>query len=206
MTYVGGDLYEGERVLWTGSPSRYPIFNRGDIFLVPFSIVWCGFAIFWETTAARTGAPPFFLLFGGFFVLAGLYLVVGRLIARYLFLLGSDYLVTDRRVTVSTIVLGRRRVRSVYLKDLPPPMISAERGPVGTIKFGDSTFVSEIIAARREGFLGRRTVAPWPTLVQVHSAREVRDIIAAIQAGRVPPRTWRDDLADEDDYAEDHED
>jgi hypothetical protein len=113
-----GDLYPGERVLWTGAPVKFPVLSRGDALLVPFSIVWCGFAIFWETLAAVSGAPPFFLVWGGTFVLLGLYFVFGRLIVRYLTLRGTRYVITDRRVIVCSTALGRRREQSSYLRSL----------------------------------------------------------------------------------------
>ena len=45
--------------------------------MIPFSLLWGGFAVFWEVTAYSNSAPPFFLLFGGAFVLVGFYFVVG---------------------------------------------------------------------------------------------------------------------------------
>ena len=80
--------------MWTGRPSAGLLFTSRDIFLVPFSLVWCGFAIFWESSAAwidgrdsvpvgqgpLSNTPTFFLLFGGAFVLVGLYFVFGRFI------------------------------------------------------------------------------------------------------------------------------
>jgi hypothetical protein len=176
-----GDLYPNERLLWTGLPQRYPIFNSSDVFLVPFSLLWGGFAIFWETSAVLSDEPPFMLLFGGFFVVAGLYFMVGRLIVRHLFLRSSRYQITNRRVIISSNVLGRRRVQSVYLKDLPPPVIANRNGPVGTIKFGNSTLLDDVKAAQANGLAILRD-AGSPTLVEVDGARQVRDIIASAQA------------------------
>ena len=42
-----GRLLAGERVMWSGRPARGVMFTARDIFLVPFSVVWVGFAIFW---------------------------------------------------------------------------------------------------------------------------------------------------------------
>ena len=63
----------GERLLWAERPKQGLMLRKNDFLLVPFSILWCSFAVFWEFTAATSGAPPYFLLFGGVFVVVGLY-------------------------------------------------------------------------------------------------------------------------------------
>ncbi len=184
MTDDVGDLYPGERVLWTGGPARFPVFNRADILFVPFSLLWGGFAIFWEIRAASFGGPPFFLLVGGVFVLLGLYLIAGRLVVRALALRATHYVITDRRVIVRSAVFGRRRERSAYLKNLPPPVLSSRAGPVGTIKFGESTFLGDLMAEQGHSFSMGRGIAgpPPPVLTEIEGAREVRDLIATAQA------------------------
>jgi hypothetical protein len=75
-------LREGERLLWTGQPDPKVRFTGADAFLVPFSILWGGFAIFWEFMAATTAKQPFFVLWGVPFVLVGLYFIFGRFIYK----------------------------------------------------------------------------------------------------------------------------
>lgn len=57
-------LDSGENLLWTGQPKTGIVFRNADIFLIPFSLLWCGFAIFWFITALTSGAPFFFAMFG----------------------------------------------------------------------------------------------------------------------------------------------
>jgi uncharacterized protein (DUF58 family) len=69
-----GRLLNGERVVWKGRPAGGLLLTARDTFLIPFSLLWCGFAVFWEFSAvSQRNGPGFFLLFGLFFVLVGLY-------------------------------------------------------------------------------------------------------------------------------------
>src|SRR5437899_10880259 len=40
-----GELLSGERILWVGQPDPSILLSRADIFLVPFSVMWGGFAL-----------------------------------------------------------------------------------------------------------------------------------------------------------------
>jgi len=75
----------GERLLWMGKPAAPGWFQRQDLVLVPFSLLWGGFAIFWEAVALSSRSARdsvIFPLWGVPFVLVGLYLIFGRLYVR----------------------------------------------------------------------------------------------------------------------------
>ena len=72
-----------EKLLWLGRPKQGLMFSKKDLLQVPFSLMWGGFAIFWESMAVRqVNAPFFFKLWGIPFVLIGLYLIIGRFCPR----------------------------------------------------------------------------------------------------------------------------
>ncbi|PYY32965.1 hypothetical protein DEI89_11300 [Curtobacterium sp. MCBD17_030] len=95
------ELRPGERLLWVGQSDPARLFTGRDGFLVPFSILWGGFAIFWEVGVLTTGAPWFFALFGSVFVLIGLHLIVGRFFVKRHRKRTEAFAVTDRRAFIT---------------------------------------------------------------------------------------------------------
>lgn len=43
------DLGVGERPLWDGRPVRHRLFWPSDVFLIPLSVAFCAFALFWTS-------------------------------------------------------------------------------------------------------------------------------------------------------------
>ena len=73
-------LAPGESLLWCGRPRQGVMFRKADALMIPFSVMWAGFAVFWVIGAKSSGAPAPFWSFGLIFVAIGLYLVVGRFV------------------------------------------------------------------------------------------------------------------------------
>ncbi|GAA4020853.1 hypothetical protein GCM10022247_51200 [Allokutzneria multivorans] len=173
---IASELLPDERQLWSGKPVRYPVFTASDIVMVPFSLLWCGFAIFWLSSAVRAGAPPMFPVVGSVFVAVGVYFVAGRLVVRWSTLRSTVYVVTDRRVIVISAPLGFTRTRSAYLRDLAPPAMSTREDGSGTITFGDRSPWDDLM--RLNG--GR--ITPRPIAIEaIDEARHVRAIISKAQ-------------------------
>jgi hypothetical protein len=132
---VSRRLESGESLLWTGAPRRGLLLRPADAFLIPFSLVWCGFAIFWEASALEINGPPFFAVFGLPFVLVGLYLVVGRFFADARRRARTCYGLTDRRVIIVSGLLSRT-TNSLLLENLPEVSVNERADGSGTVTFG----------------------------------------------------------------------
>jgi hypothetical protein len=91
-------MQSDENILWTGHPDRSRIFSSNDLVIVPFSLVWGGFAIFWM--AGASSVDPVFALFGVPFVLIGQYFIWGRFLYKRWDRARTLYGLTDQRVVV----------------------------------------------------------------------------------------------------------
>ncbi len=125
------ELASGERLLWSGRPRQGLRLRAGDALMIPFSLLWGGFAIFWETMALRTG-PLFFALFGIPFVMIGLYMIVGRFFADSYQRGRTYYGLTDQRA----LILTAKGVKSLSLRALADVSLRERGDRSGTISFG----------------------------------------------------------------------
>jgi Bacterial PH domain len=168
-------LDRGEKQLWAGAPRLGVVFRSTDVFMIPFTLLWGGFAVFWEATVARTKAPGFFLLFGGVFVLVGMYITVGRFIADAIRRGRTVYAVTSERVIIVT-GLFTPETKSLSLATLTDVTLTERSDGSGTITFGPTPYLA-----------GMYVGTPWPGVPRVPSlemipqARGVYDIIRTAQ-------------------------
>ena len=130
-------LDEGERVLWEGRPDgRLFLLRRVDAFLIPFSVLWGGFAFIWTIGAAFAGAPFFFVLWGDLFCLGGAYLIIGRFAHDARIRHHTRYAITNRRALIVRGAVGRA------LKEMPlAPGLEMElrEGTPGWIRLGPAS-------------------------------------------------------------------
>ncbi|MGH7703675.1 MAG: PH domain-containing protein [Gemmatimonadales bacterium] len=174
---VRSELSPGEKLLWAGQPQGGIRFRATDAFLIPFSFLCGGFAIFWEISVIRIGAPLLFRLWGVPFVLAGLYLISGRFFVDA-YRRGRTYyaLTSDRVMIVSGIT--KRIVRSLPLGSLGEVTLSERDDRSGNIVFGPGMGPTGLIGA---GAL--RAVGPQagPGFEMVEQARQVYEQLRAAQ-------------------------
>ena len=132
---IRSELSPGEHVLWSGQPRQGLVFRGSDVFAIPFSMLWAGFAVFWLVTAAQSGAPLPFVLFGVPFVMIGAYIVIGRFLVESQQREKTFYAVTQQRVIIASGLFAKS-VKSLNLKTLSDLSISERPDGSGTITFG----------------------------------------------------------------------
>lgn len=133
-------LTSGERILWKGRPGKGHYLSKHDALLIPFSLTWGGFAIFWEYQAITLGAPLFMALFGIPFVLIGLYIIFGRFIHMAYLRKRTFYVITNEKV----IRKCGNKVDMLNLVTTPPIQVKMHENGYGTIVFEESTFYNKM--------------------------------------------------------------
>jgi len=129
-------LRSGEHIRWIGRPVQGFRTSGRDVFLIPFSLLWGGFALFWEFSVASTPAPGFFKLWGVPFVLVGLYLIIGRFIVDAWVRSRMTYAVTDERAIVLRTVSSEKLLTASLDQQV---RLQREQSGRGTIEFGPET-------------------------------------------------------------------
>jgi hypothetical protein len=134
-----GRLLPGERIQWTGAPPAGLLLTGRDAFMIPFSLMWGGFAIFWEwgvVTGMGKGhpAPDFFMLWGVPFVLIGLYMIAGRFFVDAWIRGATTYALTSQRVLIMRTA-PTFKFTALSLDRLPELSLSERQDGRGTIRF-----------------------------------------------------------------------
>jgi hypothetical protein len=181
---VRRELLKGETVLWAGRPNKGVIFHREDAFLIPFSVMWGGFAIFWEGgvlgrfgTSDTHSVPGFFVLWGIPFVVIGQYFIWGRFLTVAWKKGKTFYAVTDRRVLVVQDA-WKYRAASSYLDALPTLTLETGAGNIGTLRFNP-----------QQSFMRNNSWSAWdgmriedvPVFLDIADVREVYQLIGELR-------------------------
>jgi hypothetical protein len=178
---IGRNLESGESLLWSGVPRQGVLLRVADAFMIPFSLLWGGFAIFWEATAIAGGAPFFFALFGVPFVLIGLYMIGGRFLVDAKLRASTYYGLTDRRVIIIS-GLFTTTTNSLPLGTLHDLSVQERKDRTGTVMFG-----------RRHPFAAWYAGMQWPGMGQhqvtsfelIDNAKQVHDQVVEAQRSAV---------------------
>lgn len=130
------ELSSGERLLWSGMPRQGIKLRASDILMIPFSLLWGGFAFFWEYSVfQQSDAPIFFALWGIPFVLVGIYMIIGRFVVDSYQRSRTYYGLTDHRVLIVD-GLFNREITSLSLNNLSEISLQERADGSGSILFG----------------------------------------------------------------------
>ena len=176
------NLDRGERQVWAGQPKQGLVLRASDTYMIPFSLLWAGFAVFWEASVLRTNAPGFFALWGIPFVLMGLYITVGRFFLDAYRRARTTYAVTSERVLINMRGFSAS-TKSLNLATLSDITLNERSDGTGTITFGPTNPLAQMYGGTW-----------WPGLQQTPSfemipdARRVYDMVRDAQRGTSEPR------------------
>jgi len=186
---IRGYLETGESLLWSGKPFQGVKLRSQDIFLIPFSLVWGGIAVFWEIMAlgiffanGEAEPPPravmiFLALFGVPVVLLGLYMIFGRFIVDARQRARTFYGVTDDRIIIVSGLFSQK-LKSLNLRTLSDLAMSQKRDGTGTITFGPTHPFATFFGA--SSWPGAGSYAP-PRFAFIPNVAEVYRIIRDAQ-------------------------
>ena len=163
----------GESLLWSGQPETGLKLRPSDTYVIPFSLMWAGFAVFWEVGVMNTNAPFFFRLWGIPFVLVGLYMVFGRFFVDAWLRARTVYGVTSQRVLIRSGF--SRSLTSLPLRTLPAVTVTERPGGSGIITFGASSSVFS------DGLFRANQRQASPAFEFIPQVRSVSAIIQAAQ-------------------------
>jgi hypothetical protein len=127
------ELIPDESLLWTGHPKNGIVFRSSDVFLIPFSIMWFAFAIFWESGVVSSGAPFFFMLWGIPFLCMGLYFTIGRFFYEKALRASTLYGITTNRIIIKSGVF-KKTTETLNIYTLQNLTIDEKADGSGSIK------------------------------------------------------------------------
>ncbi len=138
----GSDLLRDERILWSGQPDPSILLSKADIFIIPLSVLWAGFAfVVSGVLVALVIRGETVALVGGIIAwpmgLMGLYILFGRFLYNRWVRRRTHYAVTDLRVLALTNALARD-LATAYLTDIPAVSKSVRADGTGSLWFGNA--------------------------------------------------------------------
>ena len=177
---IQGHLASNERLLWSGRPAQGIVFRSSDLLMIPFSLLWGGFAVFWEYSVVVTArAPFFFILWGIPFVGVGLYMIFGRFFLDARQRANTVYGVTNQRVIIVSGLLTTK-TKSLNLRTLSDLSLDEKSNGGGSVSFGPSTGAARWPA----GMAWPGMPAPAPAFELIDNPRSVYELIRKAQEAR----------------------
>lgn len=176
------ELLPGETIRWTGRPNPTIIFHTEDAYMIPITLFWGGFAIFWFLGASgiwdvfSNRLNPVFhwfgIIWGTPFVLVGQYLIWGRFLYDRWRKGRTYYAITNRRALIVEDGLRGRNVTAANFDTLPTINKKVRSDGIGRIAFG-----GPVTGQWRSRYSGPRP----PTFDDIDNADAIYQIAISMQ-------------------------
>jgi len=183
------ELLSGETVYWAGMPNPSKILHSDDWTVIPFSLLWGGFWIFWESGAlglwggnSKPAAHPidnFMVLWGIPFVAFGQYMIWGRFLRDAWAKRRTYYAVTDRRVLIRYEGWWDLHIQTVPLDQLTE--IHREGSDTGTLWLGAKLPILGSRGSRKRDMSRFGGSAGTPVLADIDDVDSVHRLILELR-------------------------
>ena len=180
-SYLGFELKEhldsDEKLLWTGTPEQGMIIKSSDVLMIPLSLMWGGFALFWEFNVINSGASFFFMLWGIPFVLIGLYLIFGRFYYDAELRKSTIYGITQNRIIIKSGVF-KKTIKSLNIRTLTDVTLNEKSDGSGTIVLGSESGMYEMFRGTGWPGFGNKMVPALELIPEVRKVyRQITDLL-----------------------------
>ena len=171
---VKQELDSREQLLWAGQPRKGLTLRLSDALMIPFSLLWGGFAIFWEYSVIHSSAEWFGIIWGIPFVSVGLYMIFGRFFFDSWKRDKTYYGVTDQRIIIVSNLFGRK-LKSLNIRTLQDITLEQKSDESGTITF------NSLENEKHWWNRSRRGGPELPSFEMIQEATKVYEIIREAQ-------------------------
>ena len=157
---------------WTGQPAQGLLFRTADIFLVPFTLLWFGFAAAGMGTLLFSSSPIAAKLPAIPFLAIGLYIAFGRFAVDAYSRAHTSYGVGENAAYIVRDGFGRRSIM-INASALAPIEMNVRGNGTGTISFGPRPPFSRSVGWNMFGFDNSATFERIPDVRNVYQLVEV---------------------------------
>ena len=176
-------LHSGETVIWSSRPGQGVHLTRRDLYLIPFSLAWGGFVIFWVTQVASSkDIPIVFAVVGIPFLIMAILIVFGRFLLDASLRRNMAYALTEQRILILRTGLWPY-LKAARLDLLPGATLIEKANGRGTIRFGEQ---AQMWGGPNAAF-GIWVACLDPTLqfLEIDNARHVFDLVQLKMKARI---------------------
>jgi len=128
-------LNPGEKIIWSGKPRQGFLFQRSDVFFIPFSILWTILAVWWELETVLSDIPFQDKIWSIVMLSAAAYILLLRFLVDAVSRDLTFYALTNQRVLIHTGLL-KTTLTSLPLTGMNEINLDLDKNGRGNIVFG----------------------------------------------------------------------